>query len=146
VAVVWIIERAGTVRDDGSSARNRYGLSPARGKAEVQEAVRLYELGRFHYNRLTDEDLKKCVEYMNQAIQIDPEFTPAYVTLFEVSVWATADMPFEKRVERQKEIATKLDRIAPNLGEAHACISWVKWNENDAKGAEEEIKRAIRLN
>ena len=121
------------------------------GLALARALEHLHRHGQVHRdikpsNRLTDEDLKKCVEYINQAIQIDPEFTPAYVTLFEVSVWATADMPFEKRVERQKEIATKLDRIAPNLGEAHACISWVKWNENDAKGAEEEIKRAIRLN
>jgi serine/threonine protein kinase len=110
------------------------------------EAVRLYELGRFYYNRLTDEDLDKCIKRMEQALQIDPQFTPAYVTLFEVSIWATTDLPFEKRVERQKEIATRLNRIAPDLGETHACISWVKWSEDDAQGAEEEIKRAIRLN
>jgi len=146
LAGIWIIDRAGMGRAVGSFAQNRQGLSLARAKAEVQEAVRLYELGRFHYNRLTDEDLKKCVKYMNQAIQIDPEFTPAYVTLFEVAVWARADMPLDKRVKTEKEIAATLVDIAPTLGETHACLSWVKWNEDDAVGAEAEIRKAIGLN
>jgi tetratricopeptide (TPR) repeat protein len=110
------------------------------------EAVRLYELGRFYYNRLTDEDLKQCAEFMNRAIEIDSKFVPAYVTLFEVAIWAAGDMPWEKRVKTQKEVAMKLAAIAPDLGETHACLSWVKWNEDDAETAEQEIKLAIQLN
>jgi len=126
------------------------GLSQIKGvrpeKSANPEAVRLYELGRFYYNRLTDEDLKQCVEFMNRAIEIDPKFVPAYVTLFEVAMWAAGDMPWQKRLRTQKDVATRLAAIAPDLGETHACLSWVKWNEDDNKSAEQEIKLAIQLN
>jgi tetratricopeptide (TPR) repeat protein len=106
----------------------------------------LYELGRFYSQQLTDEDLKKSIYYLNEAIRADPEFVPAYVALFEVSTSVLIEGSWEKRFDLQKNCARKLMTLAPNLGESHAALSWVKSGTNDWAGAEAEIKRAIQLN
>jgi tetratricopeptide (TPR) repeat protein len=114
-------------------------------KAPNTEAVRLYNLGRDYAKQLTDEDLKKSVQYLDRAIQADPEFVPAYVTLFEVSASVLVDGSWDKRFELQKQCAGKLMALAPQLGESHAALSWVRNSEQNWAGAEAEIKQAIKL-
>jgi len=109
------------------------------------EAVRLYNLGRDYSSQLTDEDLKKSIEYLNQAIHVDPAFVPAYVALFEVSTFSLVGGSWQQRFEMQQECARKLMKLAPQLGESHAALSWAKSSTNDWAGAEAEIRHAIEL-
>ena len=43
--------------------------------AEVYEC---YLKGRFHFNKWTVETVKKGIEYFQQALQLDPDYAPAY--------------------------------------------------------------------
>jgi len=113
------------------------------GKSENPEARRLYELGRWHYNQLTDESFKRAIEYLNQAVQIDPQFVRPYVSLFEIYCFGIAE---KQKTEKLKQIATKLLSIDPKLGEGHAALSMVKYGDGDWKGAEREMRLAIQLN
>src|SRR5207253_6208960 len=116
-----------------------------RPKSPNTEAVRLYNLGRDYLSRLTDEDLQKSITCLNQAIRADPQFVSAYVTLFEVSTFSLVGGSWDQRFQMQKQCAHKLMELAPELGESHAALSWVKAGTNDWEGTQTEIKRAIQL-
>ena len=94
------------------------------------------------------EHLKQAVNFLNQALEIDPRFVPAYVDLFEIYVWTTPGVAAtrEEQLEKIGAIANKLLAINPNQSEGHAALWSCKYLERDWQGAEDEIKRAIRLN
>jgi len=112
------------------------------------ELMRLYDRGHWHHSQLNAEDMKKAVKYLNQVLQIDPRFVPAYVDLFEIYIWTFRGVAAtrEEQLTKQREIADRLLAIDGNLAEGHAALSYCKYLERDWLGAEEEIKRAIRLN
>ena len=116
-----------------------------RGKAPSPEAVHLYELGRWHLSRLTDESMAKAIDYLNQAIKIDPKYVPAYVTLFEVYSWNPGGMSDADASQKISQIAEKLLEFDPNLGEGHTALAMAKFDEGDWQVGEEEIKKAIKL-
>ena len=114
-------------------------------KSQNPEAQRLYELGRWHYNQLTDEGLLKAIDYMNRAIQVDSAYVPAYASLFEIYVWTVPGMSSKQKFEKERQIASKLMKIDPSLAAAHAALSWVKYGEQDWRGAEQEMRIALKL-
>lgn len=116
-----------------------------RHKTPNPEAVRLYELGRWHYNQLTDEGMAKSIEYLNRAIQIDPQFAPAYVALFEIYCWSVGGISDEEKFERVRQIGAKLLAIDPKMAEGHAALAWARFGDCDWLGGEEEIQLAIKL-
>jgi len=107
------------------------------------EALRLYELGRWHYNKLTDEDRRKAIEYLSRAIRIQPTYADAYRLLFELHTW---DPDGPEKLKICKELAAKLMAIDPTLAEGHTALSWAKYLEGDWGRAEEEIQKATKLN
>src|SRR5439155_219394 len=117
-----------------------------RGKAENPEARRLYELGRWHLNQLTDESMAKAIEYLNQAIQVDPQFVRPYVSLFELYCWNVGGITDKEKAPKIRRIALKLMALDPKLAEAHAALAAARYNENDWRRAEEEMRQAIKLN
>src|ERR1043166_9011825 len=48
---------------------------------ENTEAYQLYLKGRFNWNKSTEEELKKAIEYYNQALEKDPNYALAYAGL-----------------------------------------------------------------
>jgi tetratricopeptide (TPR) repeat protein len=50
------------------------------------------------------------------------------------------------RLERVREIADKALAINPNSPEGHTALSWCRFLERDWRGAEEAIRKAIKLN
>ena len=115
----------------------------SRRKARNPEAVRLFELGHWHHNQFTEEGQTKAIQYLKQAVQIEPKYIEAYRLLFEINVWG-GDSPDKKKSSR--ELAAKLMALDPNLAEAHAALSLARYEEGDWSGAEQEIQAAIKLN
>ena len=114
-----------------------------RGRAPNPEAVRLFDLARWYHNKYTDDARAKAVEYLNQAVQIDPEYAAAYGLLFELHVW---DINSEEKWRKSRELAAKLMALDPKRAEAHSALSWVRYGGSDWRGAEQEIRTAIQLN
>jgi serine/threonine-protein kinase len=114
----------------------------SRGRAVNPEAVRLFEMARWHHNQHTDEARTKALQYANQAIQLEPKYAAPYCLLFELYMW-DSDSGQKRRLNR--EIADKLMALDPGLAEAHAALSWAKHMDGDWPGAEREIQTAIKL-
>ncbi len=113
------------------------------------EAYRLYLLGRYHWNKRTDDGLSKAMDYFRQAIDLDPNYALAYAGIADCYIvygnWAQLH-PREALLSAQAA-ATKALEIDEQLAEAHASLGVVrcrldwKWPE-----AESEFKRALELN
>ncbi|CAN5602323.1 serine/threonine-protein kinase [soil metagenome] len=113
------------------------------------EAYQLYLKGRFHWNKRTDEALKKSVEYFNQAIEHDPNYALAYAGLADswfTMGWYRYEVP-KDAYQRAKSAAVKALELDEKLAEAHTTLATIMANyDRDWAGAEREFKLAIELN
>ena len=116
-----------------------------REKAPNPEAQRLHDQAQFLVSRLTDESVSQAVNNLNQAIKIDPQYVPAYISLFEIYCWNAGGMSDQEQSQKLKEIAQKLLGFDANLAEGHAALAMSHFDEGDWKSAEQEIQRAMRL-
>ncbi len=113
------------------------------------EAYHLYLKGRFYWNKRTEEDFYKALGFFEQAIQIDPDYAPAYAGIADTHIMlgehgaasALAVMP------KVRAAATRALEIDPTLAEAHVSLGSVtslfEWNWVES---ERHFRRAIELN
>jgi TolB-like protein len=113
------------------------------------EAYNLYLQGRFHWQKRTEEGLKKSVEYFEKALAVDPDYALAYAGLadaYHIQAWY-GWTPWIEGLTRAKENALKALDIDNNLAEAHtvlgAVLFWSDWNFEKAR---KELLLAIELN
>ena len=120
-----------------------------RGSTQNAEAYQLYLNGRFHWNKRTEEELNKAIEYFKQSIEKDPNYALAYVGLADAYLVLPeyGSMAPSVAAPRTKEALTKALEIDQDLAEAHASLGLMKQNfEWDWAGAEKEFRRATELN
>ncbi len=121
----------------------------ARASTTNSEAYEAYLKGRYHWNKRTEEGLKKAIEYFEQATAKDPEYALAYAGLAEclsVLGWYSLHPPKES-VPIAKAAATKALEIDNKLAEAHTSLASAKmYYDWDWLGAEREFKLALELN
>jgi TolB-like protein/Tfp pilus assembly protein PilF len=111
------------------------------------EAYELYLKGRFFWNKRTGADLRKAIEYFNQAIAKDPNYALAYVGLADsymlLSTYAAVS-PAESLPPAKAALKKALE-LDDSLAEAHASYGLLGTLELDLPRAIEELKRAIEL-
>jgi TolB-like protein/Flp pilus assembly protein TadD len=116
---------------------------------ENTEAHQLYLKGRFFWNKRTANDLKKSIEYFEQAIAADPNYALAYAGIADAYVWLpgyTAGTP-QDCYPKAKAAATKALQLDDTLAEAHTTLALAIWlYDFDASQAIKEFQRAIELN
>ncbi len=115
------------------------------------EAYQLYLKGRYHWNRRTEEGLKKGIQYFEQAIAKDPGYALAYAGLADCNALfgcgGYAGLAEKEAMSKASAAAGTAREIDDTLAEAHTSVAFVKfrfeWNWPEA---ESEFKRAIELN
>ncbi len=112
------------------------------------EAYNFYLQGRYFYNKRTEEDMKRSVEYFERALEKDPKFALPYAGLADA--YATLGFyhwwPFEEARSKTKEYALKGLEVDDSVGETHAAYAnYILWFEFNWVDAEKEYKRAIEL-
>jgi TolB-like protein/Tfp pilus assembly protein PilF len=124
--------------------------SRALGRRPVEpEAYESYLKGRFFWNKRTESDLNRSIEYFLRAIELDPAYalayaglSDAYVLLGIFGVRAPGDVYPKARAAAERAL-----EIDETLAEPHAALGHVltayDW---DFQGAETEYKRALDLN
>lgn len=116
---------------------------------ENAEAHQLYLKGRFFWNKRTGSDLKKSIDYFEQAIAADPNYALAYAGLADGYVLLpgyTAGLPREY-YPKAKAAAKKALSLDDSLAEAHTTLAIAIWNfDFDFAAANKEFQRAIELN
>ncbi len=113
------------------------------------EAYELYLKGRFFWNKRTGADLRKAIEYFNQAIEKDPGYALAYAGLADsyviLSVFGAASP--QDSIPQARAAAKKALELDDTLAEAHASSGRIAGPfdfEFDRSIA--EFERAIELN
>jgi TolB-like protein/Tfp pilus assembly protein PilF len=113
------------------------------------EAYRLCLLGRFNWNKRTEEGFKSAIDHFQRAIEIDPGYAPAYAGLADsyILLGGNSFLPPKEAIPSGKAAAQKALDIDDSLAEAHTSLAWActiyDW---DWSACEEEFKRAIELN
>lgn len=138
----------------GDLLRTRFGAAP-RGKAakrgtRSEEAYRLYLQGMYLYNNRNQEDLRKAVETLESAVQVDPNYALAWAGLAHArrSVGGFGRRTNTHDVyQKSIEAINKALALDPDLSEAYSALCENKFiYEWDFVGAESSCKRAIELN
>ena len=113
------------------------------------EAYELYLKGRFFWNKRTAADLRKGIDYFNQAISKDPGYALAYAGLADsyviLSVFGAASP--QDSIPQARVAAKKALELDDTLAEAHASSGRIAGPydfEFDRSIA--EFERAIQLN
>jgi serine/threonine protein kinase/Tfp pilus assembly protein PilF len=112
------------------------------------EAYEAYLNGRFHYYKLSREELNTAEAYFELALQKDPDYALAYAGL--ASVWLsrgdTGLIPPSEALTKTKAAALKALELDASLPEAHVSLGNVRFiYEWDWSGAEKEYRRALEL-
>jgi TolB-like protein/DNA-binding winged helix-turn-helix (wHTH) protein/Tfp pilus assembly protein PilF len=120
------------------------------GKRLNPEAFEAYLKGRYFWNKRTAAGLKKAIDYFNQAIQLNPNYTHAYVGLADsyalLGDWQYGVLTPGEAYPKAKAAAIKAIELDSNLGEAHISLAWCldsfDW---DWGSAGKEFRRGIEL-
>jgi serine/threonine-protein kinase len=112
------------------------------------QAYELLLKGRFHEHRGGTDELKRAVEYYEQAIAVDRTYAPAYAALSfgyqDLVGYSLADP--KAFVPKAEAAARKALELEEDLDEAHLALAYLKTNNWQWVEAEREFKRAIELN
>ena len=112
------------------------------------EAYQLYLQGRFFWNKRTAGDLRKSIDYFNQAIAKDPGYALAYAASAQAWVLLPAyngGAPSDC-FPQAESAAKKALTLDDSSAEAHAALGDIKSLTFDFPGATKEFERAIQLN
>ncbi|MGB6865343.1 MAG: protein kinase, partial [Candidatus Aminicenantaceae bacterium] len=89
------------------------------------EAYSFYLKGRYFYNKRTEEDMKRSVEYFERALEKDPKFALPYAGLADA--YATFGFyhwwPFEEARSKSKEFVLKGLEVDDTVGETHGAYA-----------------------
>jgi len=119
----------------------------AKNYTENVEAYQLYLKGKYEWNKHTEEDLWKGIEYYKQALAKDPNYALAYSGLADsYGVLGNNYLPPSEAFPKAKVYATRALELDETLADAHASMSAVKlFYEWDWAEAEKQVKRAQDL-
>jgi TolB-like protein/class 3 adenylate cyclase/Flp pilus assembly protein TadD len=114
------------------------------------EAYQLFLKGRYYYRKWSGSDrYKKSIECFNEAIKIESRYALAYTGLAGcyLSLWFFSYASPEECLIKMKEATWKSLALDDTISETHVSLArmywWYEWN---AREAEKEFMRAIKLN
>jgi serine/threonine-protein kinase len=112
------------------------------------EAYELYLKGRFFAEKRTGADLRKSIEYYDQAIAKDPGYPLAYVGLADSHLLLTAygAISTKEAASPARAALKKALALDDSLAQAHASSGLLANLELDLNRAITELERAIQLN
>ena len=122
----------------------------ARRPTDNVEAYHAYLKGRYCWNKRTDEDVKRAIDYFKKAIDADPTYALAYVGLADsylvLGSFGIATVAPKDAFPKAREALLRALEIDDTLAEAHAslayCVGNYDWNWT---AAEKGFKRALAL-
>ena len=123
-------------------------LPPSTHQTENVRAYELYMRGRLHQLRLVMPEVRRGIEYFEQAIEADPSYALAYAGIADAmrSMVLSNDVPPAEVAKQAKAAASRTIDIAPDLPEANYARGLVAlWFDWDWPAAENYLSRAVML-
>jgi TolB-like protein/Flp pilus assembly protein TadD len=120
----------------------------ARRPTENTEAYELYLRGRYFWNKRTAANLKKAIDYFQQAIAKDPSYALAYAGLADAHVLLPlyAATPPRDDVPQALAAARKALKLDDTLAEAHTSLANALGSDMQFAESIKEFQRAMALN
>ena len=116
---------------------------------ENTEAHELYLKGRYFGGKRTAADLRRAIDYYNQALAKDPNYAAAYAGIANsyTLLQEYADLTAAEAFPKAQAAAARALAIDDKLGDAHAALGLVMVNADfKFEEAKAEFERAIELN
>jgi TolB-like protein/Flp pilus assembly protein TadD len=105
--------------------------------------------GQFFYWKFTEADFKTAVDYLQKAIEIEPDYAEAYAWL-SPAYWVPSIWGYSRPTEsfpKARSAANKAVALDETLAMAHAAIGWIAWSYDWRwQKAKESFERARELN
>ena len=116
--------------------------------AENHEAYTLYLKGRYFWNKRTKGRVQTAQQYFQQAVDLDPGYSLAWVGLADVWIfrgWYSL-LPPRETFPKAKQAALRALQFDSTLAEAHASLGHIHLEfDHDWQAAEREYRLAIQL-
>ncbi len=112
------------------------------------EAYQLYLNGLFYNSQGKAGDIRKALDYYNQAVALDQSFALAWLGVARAYHYFAGNSLLDPKeaLAKAKAATEKALQLDEQLAEAHAAMGRIKQAEWDWTGAEREFKRALELN
>jgi TolB-like protein len=111
-------------------------------------AFEAYLRGRFHWNRRTEDGIRRGIEYLREAIERDPLYAPAYAGLAQAydTLGSYNFLPPAEAFSLARDAVTRALDLDESLPEAHVALGGVLQSHLwDWPRAEGEFLRALEL-
>ena len=129
----------------GDATRRRLSRIATRDSA----AYRLFQLGRFHWERRDAENLQRAAAYFTAAIARDPDFTDAYAGLADATnayLLLYAPRRDSTKINVARDAARRAIALDSTQAAAHAALGFtLTFFDWDWAAAESSLQRAIQL-
>jgi TolB-like protein/Tfp pilus assembly protein PilF len=121
--------------------------SIAKKPTENPEAYELYLKGRFFWNKRTGVDLRKAIEYFQQAIAKDPNYALAYAGVADSYLLLPnyGGISTPEAITQARPAVVKALELDDSLAEAHASAGLLDTLELHLERAIGDFERAIEL-
>jgi TolB-like protein len=121
--------------------------SIAKKPTENQEAYELYLKGRFFWNKRSGVDLRKAIEFFNQAIAKDPNYALAYAGLADSYLLLPnyGGAPTADVIPPARAAVTKALQLDDSLAETHASLGLMDTLDLRLESAIANLERAVQL-
>jgi TolB-like protein/Flp pilus assembly protein TadD len=112
------------------------------------DAYEAYLKGLYFWNKFTNPDFHKSIEYFQQAVDKDANYAPAYVGLatsyLNLVEFGEPPIDLYLKSEAAAHRAVELDGTS---SQAHATLAWsLMYYHHDWEAAERSLLRAVQLN
>lgn len=120
---------------------------PAPHNTEAYEAYDAYLQGLFYSDKSTEDELRKSLEFFQDALAIDPKFSRAWTGIAKTWLWlADSYVPPLEAYPKVRDAAVRALELDDEEAEAHVYLAETKrildW---DLDGAEAEFNRAVEI-
>jgi TolB-like protein len=120
-------------------------LLPPKERRKVDPvAHEAYLKGRYHWNKMTEEGVRKSIAYYEQALSLDPEYALAHAGLADAYIQLGSNrvvvMTPAHAMKKAKAYVDKALALDSSLAEAHCALAMVRfWYDWDWSGALQEF-------
>ncbi len=120
----------------------------ARRSAVNPEAYHAYLKGRYHWEKRSEEGLRRALHFFQEAIELDPGYAPGYAGLadYYITLANFNLVDAHDAFPKAKAAALRALEMDPGSAEAYTSLGSIRGSfEWDRAGAERDFRRAIAL-
>jgi DNA-binding winged helix-turn-helix (wHTH) protein/TolB-like protein/tetratricopeptide (TPR) repeat protein len=122
---------------------------PAAPLTKDPEAYQAYLTGFYFWNRRTKTNLSKAIDYLESAVNKDPNFAFAHAILADCYYLGSQDgyeiLSSDESLRRANAAATRALALDETIAEAHATRAGILFEDGNYDQAEREFRRALEL-